>query len=112
MNLFGYSKNNSYLWGMKKNEILEEVKRLHDKYEDLVWYARSRPEHTNIPGVKENRERIENLYTEEVNDFWNGGSPDWTHGFNSGMLAGMRYILEMESIDKETADELFPSLDT
>lgn len=97
---------------MTKKELIEEVVKLQDKYCDLVWYARSSPKNDNIPGVLENRRRIEELYLFEVESFLNGGSPDWDHGFNSGMLAGMRYILDLVENGKDEADEYFPSLDT
>ena len=97
---------------MTNEQILEEVIKLQDKYCDLVWYARSSPNNDHIKGVKENKERIEKSYPTEVDNFLNGRSPDWEHGFNSGMLAGMRYILDLVEDGKEEADEYFPSLDT
>ena len=95
---------------MKKNDILNEVQKLESKYCDLVWYARSSPKHDHIKGVLENRKRIEESYPSEVESFLDG--PDWQHGFNSGMLAGMRYILDLFDNNKEEADEYFPMLDT
>ena len=97
---------------MRKKELIEEVIKLQDKYCDLVWVARSSPENDHIEGVLENRKRIEESYPKEVDSFFNGGNPDWDHGFNSGMLAGMRYILDLVENGKEEADEYFPSLDT
>ena len=97
---------------MKKNDIKNEVQKLESKYCDLVWYARSSPKHDHIKGVLENRKRIEESYPFEVESFLNGRNPDWEHGFNSGMLAGMRYILDLFDNNKEEADEYFPMLDT
>ena len=95
---------------MKKNDIKNEVQKLESKYCDLVWYARSSPEHDHIEGVLKNRKRIEESYPKEVEAFFDG--PDWEHGFNSGMLAGMRYILDLFDNNKEEADKYFPMLDT
>ena len=97
---------------MRKKELIEEVIKLQDKYCDLVWYARSSPQHDHIEGVLENRKRIEESYPKEIDSFFNGRNPDWDHGFNSGVLAGMRYILDLVENGKEEADEYFPSLDT
>ena len=97
---------------MKKQEIIDEVVEIESKYFDLVWYARSRPEHEEIPKVLENRQRIEAQYPSEIKSLTQGRNPDWEHGFNSGMLAGMRYILDMVDMGKDFADEAFPFLDT
>ena len=51
---------------MNKKELLENIIEKHDKYSDLLWYARSAPENESIKGVKENKERIETLYPNEV----------------------------------------------
>lgn len=100
---------------MKKKEILENIIELEDKYFDLVWYARSSPENSDIPKVKENIERIQNQYPYEVASLYADDS-NWEHGFNSGMLAGMRYIMTLFEPGpmggKERADEEFPFLDT
>jgi len=96
---------------MKRQELFENIQQKEDKYFDLVWYARSKPEHINIKGVKENIERIETLYPNEVKELQSERG-DWQHGFHSGMLAGMRYILTMNDMGKEQADDEFPMLDT
>lgn len=100
---------------MKKKEILENIIELEDKYFDLVWYARSLPENSDIPKVKENIERIQNQYPYEVASLYADDS-NWEHGFNSGMLAGMRYIMTLFGTGpmggKERAQEEFPFLDT
>ena len=97
---------------MKKQEILEAIVEKEDKYFDLVAYARKSPEmYETIPKVKEMVDKIRELYPSEVAEL-QGENSDWTHGFNSGMLAGMRYVLTLFSEDKETAEEDFPFLDT
>ena len=96
---------------MKKIEIKNQVQALESKYCDLVWYARSSPKHSHIEGVLENRKRIEEIYPKEINQLLHGET-DWEHGFNSGMLAGMRYIVDLFENNKETGDERFPFLDS
>ena len=97
---------------MKKKDIIDEVGNFAKKYFDLVWYARSSAKNDHINGVKVNRKRIEELYPEEVKELIKGDNPNWEHGFNSGMLAGMRYVLSLAAYGKEDADENFPFLDT
>jgi hypothetical protein len=97
---------------MKKKDILYEVKNLERKYFELVWYARSSLKNDHIKGSKVNRKRIEESYPEEVKDLIIGNNRSWEHGFNSGMLAGMRYVLSMAAYGKEDAEENFPFLDT
>ena len=96
---------------MKKKELIENLITKETKYTDLIWYARSRPENINIKGVGENKERIENSYPNEVTDLQSENG-DWHHGFNSGMVAALRYVLTMDDLGKEQADEEFPMLDS
>jgi hypothetical protein len=97
---------------MTKNEIIAEVQKFESKYFDLVWLARSSPKNDHIKGVVENRKRITELYSEEVKELLDEDAGEWNHGFNSGMLAGMRYVLGMAAYGKEDAEENFPFLDT
>jgi hypothetical protein len=96
---------------MKKKELIENLITKETKYTDLIWYARSRPENINIKGVRENKERIENSYPNEVTDLQSENG-DWHHGFNSGMVAALRYVLTMDDLGKEQADDEFPMLDS
>ena len=96
---------------MNKKQLLETIVQKQDKYVDLLWYARSNPKHIDIKGVKENKERIEALYPNEVKELQSENG-DWQHGFHSGMVAALRYILTMDDMGKETADEEFPMLDS
>lgn len=97
---------------MNKKQLFENIQQKEDKYFDLVWYARSKPEHINIEGVKENIERIETLYPTEVERLKNEEWADWQHGFHSGMVAALRYVLTMNEMGLEQADEEFPMLDS
>jgi len=89
-----------------KNELWRQY---HEKYFDLVWLARKHPEDLNNPLVREQYDRIEEQYTQEVDDLLNANS-DWNHGFNSGMLACLR-LLSPGRMTKQKIEE-FPELDT
>jgi hypothetical protein len=95
---------------MKKIDI-SEIQKLHEKFDSLVWYARSSPKNDHIPKVLENRKRIEELYPTEALDL-GGVDGQWHHGFNSGCLAGLRFALDLADGGVEYATEEFPSLDT
>ena len=71
---------------MKTKELEELIAKKYDKYNNLLWYARSKPEDINIKGVKENKERIEREFAEEVAEL-EGEQSDWQHGFHSGCCA-------------------------
>ena len=97
---------------ISKEDILKEVSSMHNKYESLVKYVRVRPEDIKEHKlVQELVTKVTSDYTEESNKL-SGRDSDWHHGFNSGMLAALRYIITLDSIDKETADDWFPELDT
>jgi len=96
---------------MRKKEIIEEIVKKNDKYCSLVWFARSRPENIDIPGVREAKARILKESPTEVAEL-SSEDGQWHHGFNSGMLAGMRYVLSLYEDGVEMAEEEFPFLDT
>jgi hypothetical protein len=93
-----------------KKQVLEMAIEYQQKYEELVWYARS-GRNIDIPTVMNHRDKIEGMYPKDTQDL-SGESGDFLHGFNSGMLAGMRLITSMMMIDIEEAIEMFPELDT
>ena len=97
---------------MKKHEIITAVSEKENFYHDLVSYARKTEEQYNTyPTVKELVNRLEKEFPNETEKL-KGEEGDWTHGFNSGMLAGMRYVLSLYDMGKEQAKEEFPFLDT
>ena len=108
---------------MRKKEIIEEIVKKNDKYCSLVWFARTDPKNFGIPGeaskeasyadagVLDAFEGVIDKYPKDVSDLSSEGS-DWHHGFNSGMLAGMRYVLSLYEDGVEMAEEEFPFLDT
>ena len=101
--------------------IQSRIDELREKYFHLVWLARSDGDDPRI--VKE-RERVCSLYPQEIMDL--DRHPDWSHGFNSGMLAALRllrpytYPMDYEEKDIELtrdseiafAESQFPWLDT
>ena len=96
---------------MNKKQLVENILQKQNKYVDLLWYARSKPENESIKGVKENKERIEKLYPNEVKELQSERG-DWQHGFHSGMVAALRYVSTLDEFGKEQADEDFPMLDS
>jgi len=96
---------------MNKKQLLETIVQKHDKWVDLLWYARINPKNIDVAGVKENKERIEKLYPTEVKELQSENG-DWSHGFNSGMVACLRWIATIDEFGKEQADEEFPMLDS
>lgn len=72
-------------------DIKPKLKELEQKYFDLVWFARSRPENKNIPGVKAKLDKVKADYPKEV-EALKSHNGDWQHGFNSGMLACSRLV--------------------
>lgn len=94
-----------------KKEIINELINKENKYFDLVWYARSSRD-SSVEGLLENCYRIEKTFPKEVEELTSGKHTSWHHGFNSGMLAGMRYVLDLYSFGIEAAEEEFPNLDS
>lgn len=114
--------------------VIKDLQELSSKYLDLVWYARKGPRDSDywdgIPdhimqGALNSMAKVEENYPDEVDNL-RGESGDWEHGFNSGMLAAIRYVLtaacpyecEDEFGEKfmagglDDAKEEFPMLDT
>lgn len=96
---------------MKKSELLESISKKEKKYSDLLWFARTSPENLSIEGVNEKLAEIEKSYPFEVSQL-GGEESDWQHGFHSGMVAALRYILTLDELGLEQAEEEFPMLDS
>lgn len=102
---------------MKKPERIKESVKLmienDEKYCSLVWYARcdqqKRLEEECYEALKKCKE-IEEKYPEEIKAL--GEDDNWSHGFNSGMLAASRLYLSMIEENVEQAIEEFPFLDS
>lgn len=106
---------------MKKAERIDEVVKMMDKYCSLVWLARSNPDPSDehwaetpneifLEAFKQQK-IVENKYPKEVDEL-SSDAGDYHHGFNSGMLAGLRYALEMLDGDAEFAQDSFPNVDS
>ena len=105
------------------DDVLEVASGMLDHHESLVWYARKDPDPNgkmweNVPaeikaGAFEQLKKMDEdphiqSALEALRDPDRG---DWHHGFNSGVLAGMRFFLHAAA-DVEEALEMFPELDT
>ena len=84
------------------DEAMKAIGEMEDKYFDLVWYARKDKDRNgaywnrtpeNIKqGAFKNIARIEEFYPDECDELNCPKRGDWTHGFNSGVLAAMRFV--------------------
>jgi len=86
-----------------------------DKYFDLVWYAR-KDENKLLEeeryDVLASMKKVEEKYPKETEELNDPELCDWSHGFNSGMLAASRLYLSMIEENVEQAIEEFPFLDS
>ena len=103
-----------------QDDTLELIAAKEDKYDRLVWYARKHPsDHPswdNVPAdIKEGAlnvaSQVEEMFPDECDSLKCAECGDYEHGFNSGMLAALRYVLHAAA-DPEEAEECFPELDT
>jgi hypothetical protein len=91
---------------MQNQQTPEElIREWEEKYFSLVWYARSAPAgdpswSTTPTGIRtkalNEQARVEEMYPDEV-DALKSESGDWTHGFNSGMLACLRLVMTAQN---------------
>lgn len=96
----------------KRSEINAAIQEMENKYYTLVWYARKRPEDYAIPGVLREVEIAKFKYPDETEALASSDTGDWQHGFHSGMLAALRFVLTAQELGMETAQEWFPELDS
>lgn len=91
-----------------KKELEKEIPVMEKKYSDLVWFGRSE----KLKPLTEKQLIIMGSYTDECIKYADT-TPDqerhFSHGFNSGMLACLRFFM---SDSLEQAKEEFPFLDT
>ncbi len=95
---------------MTKKELFDTIDEKEEMYFRLVWYARSLGRNSDVPGVIEACEEVETNYPSEVKALREDETGYWQHGFNSGMLACLRYINTLDKLGKDQADEEFPEL--
>lgn len=100
---------------MKREDIVNDLGELCDKYFWLVWMARKEPEwlrdgHPSMPKMVE----VGMKWPEECKELACPEKGDWTHGFNSGCLAALRYAIHLfgNKTDIKFAKDNFPDLDT
>ena len=106
---------------MTLKQATPKLQEMCFKHERLMWYARKDkderspywdgiPEHIKR-GAFESMANVERDYPIEVADL-DGDDSAWHHGFNSGVVAAIRYVWELLADGEEVADENFPSLYT
>jgi len=104
------------------NELITALQPLHEKFFNLVWYARKPPlEDAQFwealtPDIRKaamvNVFDVESKWPEDCAKLADPESGDWEHGFNSGMLAGLRYVFTLIEAGQAQADDEFPFLDS
>ena len=96
---------------MKKSDVIDKLVAMEQKYFDLVWLARSRPEDGTLAAAK--REKVRTLYPDEAGEL-SGEHSDWQHGFHSGCLAALRLAVGLlgTKLEREMAESDFPMLDS
>lgn len=100
-------------------QLMTLLQQKEEKYYLLVWSSRCRvfSEYSQSlpPEVAERQiekmRQIFAMYPEEMADLQSDDGL-WDHGFNSGMLAGMRYAIEALDGNANLAEGVFPDLDT
>ena len=105
-----------------KKEVTSLIQLMEGKYTDLVWYDRKGPSDDEAywAGVSEDIRthalnqcsRVEELMPDEVDALKSPETGDWSHGFNSGVLAALRLLLTAEEEGADEALDCFPQLDT
>lgn len=105
---------------MTLKQATPKLQEMCHKHITLVWYARSYPEghpywNTHNPKmvqrVMESQANVERDYPVEVAELQDDDT-NWHHGFNSGVVAAIRYMWDLMENGEEYADENFPCLDT
>ena len=101
-----------------KSKVSNHIFSEREKYQDLVWYARSPRRGSTYwddtpkeirKGAFKNQKRVEKTYPEEVAQLL-GQNTDFHHGFNSGMLAATRLFLmaaHPEKIGEEDGEDIY-----
>jgi hypothetical protein len=83
------------------SDVQDAIRDLEAKYESLVWYARSQPATATTywekvpPEIRDGAFRaqmkVEEDHPDEITELRNC-EDNWTHGFNSGVLAALRFV--------------------
>lgn len=100
---------------LKVKNAVTQMRADMDKYFELVWFARAKPHmllDREMYETLDSYNKIKEKYPKETADIKSPEDDNWTHGFNSGMLAASRLYLEMIEGDPEFALECHPDLDS
>ena len=93
-----------------KRVLIDELRKMEIKYQNLVWYARRYPQcnsrywnnfdDISRESIFKEMDKIERQYPYEIDQI-NSKNGDWQHGYHSGCLAAFRFILTAsdDSID-------------
>jgi hypothetical protein len=116
-----------------KHEKIETLSDMESKYFSLVWLARkykvsdadgnliTTPEMlmadsdiglATAEGIVLKQFALLEAYPDEVKALISDDDGDWAHGFNSGMLAAIRFFRTAEEESLQDALDEFPSLDS
>lgn len=102
------------------DDVLALIAAKEEQAEKLVWYARKHPSDHPFwdkvaadikQGALNAASQVEEMYPDECDSLKCAECGDFSHGFNSGMLAALRFVLHAAE-DPEAAQEEFPELDT
>jgi len=97
-------------------EAWDAMGEMQQKYQHLVWYVRHNAKRADEKTWEQTPDsikkdalkpvaRIEKDYPDEVDALWDEESGDWTHGFNSGVLAALRFTMICVSRVKPPVEE-------
>lgn len=89
---------------------LEAFDAMGEKYFDLVHLARADPDPPDH--VRPHLDDIESRYPDDVRELRDPERGGWTHGFNSGMLAAIKFMSTAVERGPDEAKDEFPELDT
>ena len=97
-------------------EIEARLTEFNSRYGDLIWYARSdaaKHDAKTNASIAKSQQEMRQKYPKDCADL-DGEHSNWQHGFNSGLLAAVRWLDEAldETMGIEEADLLFPNLYT
>lgn len=92
--------------------INEKLIELQEKYFQLVWLSRKRPEDYSKTEIAKLMHQVRQDYPKETMHLSSPIDGDWHNGFNSGMLACIRLIQAMKHGSIASAQAEFPDLDT
>jgi len=106
-------------------DVEKALAEMEAKYERLVWYARS-PRATSVDfwidvpdeirnGAFQCQMEVEEEYPDEVSALRDRKAGEWQHGFNSGVLAALRYVytaqMKVQTFEDESGEWSYGGLE-